>query len=184
MNNLAQAIQFADLSHKGQVRKFNSEPYINHPVRVMQAVACDKNLGGLEEPAMAAVLHDVIEDCDVDNLYTNVWGFSVPRWVDELTHQYTTEAYPDKNRRERKALERKRLAGISFIATIIKIYDRIDNLESWFAPNSILTAEMIGFGRVYARESWDLMIALTEPELSYIVAPLEQLAVKLRDTCA
>ena len=34
-------------------------------LRVMAAVACDKIIGGNEDAAIAAVLHDVVEDCDV-----------------------------------------------------------------------------------------------------------------------
>lgn len=184
MNNLAQAIKFAQLSHGDQVRKFTGEPYINHPVRVMQAVACDQRYGGQEEPAMAAVLHDVVEDCDVEFLDAGVWGLAVPRWVDELTNRYTSEAYPDKNRRERKALEFKRLAGMGLISKTIKLYDRLDNLESWFTLGVVWDDSMVRFGRTYARESWELMMALATPELSYLNLQVGTLAAKLRDRCA
>lgn len=183
MNDLTQAIQFATECHEGQRRKYIDEPYINHPVRVMQAVACDKNLGGQERPAIAAVLHDVIEDCDVEYLDTDIWGWQVPHWVEELTHKYTHEAYPHTRRRERKRLERERLAGASFTAQTIKFYDRIDNLESWFIPGTVLTDEMIGFGRVYAQESWDLMMALANPDLNHVASRLAELAAKLREVC-
>jgi (p)ppGpp synthase/HD superfamily hydrolase len=184
MNNLAEAIRFAQLAHEGQRRKYVDEPYIRHPLRVMAAVACDQYLGGQEEPAIAAVLHDVVEDCGVEFLDANVWGLAVPRWVDELTNKYTTEAYPDKNRRARKALEFKRLAGMGRVAKTIKLYDRIDNLESWFTPGLVWTDEMVGFGRTYARESWELMMALAEPDLAYLNLQMGTLAAKLRDRCA
>ena len=183
MYNLAQAIRFAQVAHGDQRRKYVDEPYINHPVRVMQAVACDKNLGGQEEPAMAAVLHDVVEDCDVDPLSTFGWGNNVPRWVEEVTNRYTKEAYPDANRQQRKLLEFNRLGGISFTGKVIKLYDRIDNLKSWYLPGVVWTDEMQRFGRVYARESWNLMMAVAEPELAYLGSQVAHYAARLRDDC-
>lgn len=178
MDNLAQAIQFAHEAHEGQVRKFNDEPYINHPVRVMKAVACDRNWGGMKYIAMAAVLHDVVEDTDrtLDSL-----PLSVKRYVFELTNVYTTQAYPVLNRRARKKLEFERLTGTSMAAKTIKLYDRIDNLESWFQIP--MTPGMIRLGRTYARESWDLMMALATSSLSYLTIEVGMLAAQLRDAC-
>lgn len=54
---LDEAIQFAVEKHAGQVDK-SGRPYILHPLRVMQS---------FEDPLekIVAVLHDVLEDCDV-----------------------------------------------------------------------------------------------------------------------
>ena len=49
------AINYATMQHAGQVRKFNNEPYINHPTRV----ASNFMDGGT---AAAAYLHDTLED--------------------------------------------------------------------------------------------------------------------------
>jgi (p)ppGpp synthase/HD superfamily hydrolase len=194
MKNLAQAIRFAQLAHEGQVRKFNSEPYINHPVRVMNAVVMDKEWGGIERIAMAAVLHDVVEDTDetLDSLqlYGDL-GMDVKRYVDELTNKFTKEDYPDLNRRARKAKEFERLSRVTDAAKTIKLYDRIDNLESWFDipghglyPEDRWTPDQKGFGRVYAQESWDLMVALAQPEFAHITVHLGELAARLREGCA
>jgi len=181
MNNLATAIRYATLCHLGQVRKFTGEPYIRHPERVMIRVINDRNIGGQEEPAMAAVLHDVVEDCDVKFLSTDTWGYKVPFWVDELTNVYTSKAFPDKRRSQRKTLEHQRLAGISDTGKIIKLYDVIDNLQSWF--ETAITDEMRGFGRVFSTESWDLMVALSTLELTYVTSELGSLSMKVRDAC-
>jgi guanosine-3',5'-bis(diphosphate) 3'-pyrophosphohydrolase len=53
---LDHAIEIAKQAHDGQVDKAG-QPYINHPMRVMAACAQD------EMAAMAAILHDVAEDC-------------------------------------------------------------------------------------------------------------------------
>ena len=54
---LNKAIKLAEKYHEGQVDK-GGKPYIGHPLRVMEGVET------LEEKVLA-VLHDVLEDCDV-----------------------------------------------------------------------------------------------------------------------
>jgi (p)ppGpp synthase/HD superfamily hydrolase len=54
---LNKAIKLAEKYHQGQVDKAG-KPYIGHPLRVMEGVET------LEEKVLA-VLHDVLEDCDV-----------------------------------------------------------------------------------------------------------------------
>lgn len=63
---LADAVGFATAVHKSQ-RDKAGQPYIGHPLRVMARV------DGLHEQ-MAAVLHDVIEDCDVSAEQLTSWG--------------------------------------------------------------------------------------------------------------
>ena len=52
---LERAIAFAVANHAGQVDR-HGRPYILHPLRLMHAMDTD-------EERMAAVLHDVLEDC-------------------------------------------------------------------------------------------------------------------------
>lgn len=54
---LNKAIKLAEKYHQGQVDKAG-KPYIGHPLRVLEGVET------LEEKVLA-VLHDVLEDCDV-----------------------------------------------------------------------------------------------------------------------
>jgi (p)ppGpp synthase/HD superfamily hydrolase len=56
------AIKFAADAHAGQVRKFTGLPYITHPLAVAELV---RTYGGSEAQVIAAILHDVVEDCDV-----------------------------------------------------------------------------------------------------------------------
>lgn len=55
------ALRFAADAHRGQVRKCG-ENYIAHPVRVAAAVDLH---GGDPEVVIAALLHDVVEDCNI-----------------------------------------------------------------------------------------------------------------------
>ncbi len=58
----ADALGFATRAHDGQVRKGVGAPYITHPLGVASLVG---EYGGDEDQAIAALLHDVMEDCDV-----------------------------------------------------------------------------------------------------------------------
>lgn len=57
MSTLERAIALAAKAHEGQVDKVGA-PYILHPLRVMLRVRST-------EERIAAVLHDVVEDCNV-----------------------------------------------------------------------------------------------------------------------
>ena len=61
---ITKAYLFAQVAHKGQVRKYTGEPYITHPVHVASILT--KYCPDVSSKMMcAALLHDVVEDCDV-----------------------------------------------------------------------------------------------------------------------
>src|SRR5579872_1614267 len=55
-----EAMVYAAKAHAGQTRKASSVPYISHPLAVA-ALALEN--GASEDEAIAALLHDVVEDC-------------------------------------------------------------------------------------------------------------------------
>ena len=57
-----QAIRFAALAHQGMVRKGNKQPYIFHPLEVLNLVSM---MTLDDEILCAAILHDTVEDTDV-----------------------------------------------------------------------------------------------------------------------
>jgi len=62
LENLLSCLYLAEKLHDGQKRK-NGEPYLIHPVRVTCALA---SLGITDDSILAtAMLHDVIEDCNI-----------------------------------------------------------------------------------------------------------------------
>jgi (p)ppGpp synthase/HD superfamily hydrolase len=61
----ADAVRFAADAHFGQVRKGTAIPYIIHPLTVSALVV---EFGGDEDQAIAGLLHDVVEDCEVSPL--------------------------------------------------------------------------------------------------------------------
>lgn len=56
----ASAVEYARTAHAGQARKGTAIPYIQHPLGVASLVL---EHGGGEDQAIAALLHDVLEDC-------------------------------------------------------------------------------------------------------------------------
>ncbi len=157
MENLLQQItDFATRAHGSQRRKFADEPYINHPVRVMET--CREHTQDICLLA-AALLHDVLEDTSTSKeqmrdflktVLSNEDSIRTLNIVVELTDVYTKEQYPDLNRRQRKAKESERLAGVSAQAQNIKYADIIDNSKN------ISNAET-GFARIVLHEYKNLV---------------------------
>jgi (p)ppGpp synthase/HD superfamily hydrolase len=116
---------FAAYAHEGQVRKYTGEPYIVHPVEVMEIV---NTVTDDEEVLAAALLHDVVEDTSVtvEDLRAQ-FGDRVATLVDELTDKSRPE---DGNRKVRKAIDRAALAEASADAQTIKLADMISNTRS------------------------------------------------------
>ena len=60
---LDEAIAFATQAHSGQVRKMAHTPYILHPMEVAAIIG---TMTGDEKVMAAGLLHDTVEDCNVD----------------------------------------------------------------------------------------------------------------------
>lgn len=79
---VAEAYDFAELSHEGQVRR-SGEPYIHHPLSTALHLA-DLKLDA--NCIAAALLHDVLEDCDVSpEELDEKFGSEVTRLVDGVS---------------------------------------------------------------------------------------------------
>lgn len=66
---IKKAVKFAELAHKGAVRKGTRIPYITHPLETAVIVA---SITSDKEIIAAAVLHDVVEDAGVTAEELNV----------------------------------------------------------------------------------------------------------------
>ena len=144
------AIWFATQAHAGQTRKYTGEPYVNHPVEVMQLVS---TVTDDPEILAAAVLHDVVEDTPATIMNIRI-GFS-PRVV-ELVDDLTDVSKPqDGNRATRKELDRQHTAKASPDAKTIKLADLISNSHS-------IVKDDPNFAKVYMKEKAALLEVLTE----------------------
>lgn len=114
---LEDALILAAQKHRGQVDKAG-KPYILHPLRVMQNLGA----GASDEERMAALLHDIVEDCDVsfDDLHEMGFPSSVVVAVQHLTK---TE---DEQRDYMSAIRR---VAQNSIARRVKIADLTDNSD-------------------------------------------------------
>ncbi len=124
---------YADKAHGTQQRKYSSERYIVHPVRVMKLCRpYDSRLPVLA----AALLHDVLEDTPVtkadllaflQNVMNEADARETLQLVVELTDVFTKSRHPRWNRKKRKAKEAERIAHTSSDSQTVKYADIIDN---------------------------------------------------------
>lgn len=125
---------FARGAHQAlkQVRRYNNEPYINHPARCAEmAVAF-----GLPAFAVAGLwLHDVPEDTGVDlEEIRDIFGESVYSVVSGLTNIYTKDAdgiYDIRPRSRRHAANLSKLQRQPTIVKVCRMIDTYDNLRDF-----------------------------------------------------
>ena len=125
--NVRLAYRFADEAHLGQLRN-SGEPYITHPIAVAAQCAEWK----LDAQAlMAALLHDVIEDCGITKPEViERFGTSVAELVDGLTK---LEKLHFNTREENQAESfRKMLLAMArdVRVILIKLADRTHNMRT------------------------------------------------------
>jgi len=118
------AKMWAGMHHKGQIRKYTGEPYIEHPEAVAELV----REAGLSDIAItAAILHDTVEDTgatmeDIEELF----GKSIAEYVWYLTKPPVFVG----DRATRKEHDRYRLSLAPEEVKIIKFYDVYHNASS------------------------------------------------------
>lgn len=127
MNNLNKAIKLATEVHEKQV-DIGENPYILHPLRVLCTV--EKTIRNVdhvtdkESILCSAVLHDVIEDCNIEpfqmqELIEKRFGNKVFKQVNSVTRR-KEESWKNYINRAKKY----------YASRIIKIADLEDNLDN------------------------------------------------------
>jgi GTP pyrophosphokinase len=101
MPKLSNALALAIQAHEGQVRKGTKIPYIAHPMAV-SAIALE--FGATEDQAVAALLHDAIEDGG--NKYANIIKAQFGEHIHNLV-QGCTDGTPNQQGQKAPWLERK-----------------------------------------------------------------------------
>ena len=134
MTKIERAREFSHAAHDsiGQKRKYGvpPRPYWVHTDEVAETLSA---VGETEDVVCAGHLHDVLEDVFPKNsayslrTIENEFGAVVAQLVLELTDVYTKADYPDKNRKERHALEDVRRSKISPHAASVKLADILSN---------------------------------------------------------
>ena len=101
LNKLSPALALAIEAHQNQIRKSTQIPYISHPLAVA-SIALE--FGASEDQAIAALLHDSIEDGG--RKYEEVILAQFGQYVHDLV-QGCTDGTPDKTGKKAPWLERK-----------------------------------------------------------------------------
>lgn len=136
----SQALTFAHKSHLPQVRKGDSEvPYIAHLLAVASLVL---EAGGNEDEAIAALLHDVVEDVKVDPMVIHEkFGSSVSYIIFELTEDKTMP------KTERKAAYANSILKMSVSALRVSVADKLHNIRCYALNPELWGEEQVDFYR-------------------------------------
>ncbi len=121
------AFLFAAEKHKHQTRKASSIPYVAHLMGVASLVL---EAGGDEDLAIAALLHDVVEDCGGAPMLKEVrrrFGSRVAKVVDGCTD---SDTYPKPPWRERKDKYIARLKTENDDTRLVSAADKLNNVRS------------------------------------------------------
>jgi len=121
------AFLFAADLHSGQTRKASTTPYIAHLMGVASLVL---EFGGTEDLAIAALLHDVVEDCGGLPMLKEVrrrFGPRVAKIVDGCTDSYTEPKLPW---RERKETYIRHLRKADAETRFVSAADKLNNVRS------------------------------------------------------
>jgi (p)ppGpp synthase/HD superfamily hydrolase len=160
VNSIIKAAAIAARLHKDQKRDNSGKPYVTHLIRVAGRVATLK--GVTENDVAGAYLHDVLEDqCDTPEKRDAViqeiireCGMPVMEIVVALTNPSKGSQLP---RHERKQMDRNHLADCSRNIKIIKLVDRIDNLNEMLEDLLIGRETRYRFLITYCNESQALV---------------------------
>ncbi len=121
------AFLFAAEKHAGQPRKASTVPYIAH---LMGVTATVLEAGGDEDLAIAALLHDVVEDCGGAPMLKEVrrrFGARVAKVVDGCTD---ADTYPKPPWRERKEGYIRHLKRADAGTRLVSAADKLNNVRS------------------------------------------------------
>jgi guanosine-3',5'-bis(diphosphate) 3'-pyrophosphohydrolase len=129
---ITKAVNYAAAKHRGQSRKDEeSTPYINHPISVANLLA---NEGGITDIYViaTALLHDTIEDTDATaEEIEALFGATIKDFVLEVSDD---KSLPSP---ERKRLQIAHTSSCSYEARLVKLADKICNLQDMLASPPI-----------------------------------------------
>ncbi|WP_027009076.1 RelA/SpoT family protein [Conchiformibius kuhniae] len=172
---LERACAFAFRAHDGQTRK-SGEPYITHPI----AVSAELAKWGMDiETLCAGLMHDVLEDTDVDYMQmANRFGTVITDLVDGVSKLDKFE-YSDKAQHQAESFRKLAMAMTKDVRVImVKLADRLHNMRTLGGVGKVEKrrstsretleihapiAHRLGLNSVY-REMQDLAFANLYPE--------------------
>jgi (p)ppGpp synthase/HD superfamily hydrolase len=121
------AIRFAARAHRHQVRKGSGIPYVGHLLGVCSLVIED---GGDEDEAIAALLHDAVEDQGGDEMLLRIRNEFGDRAADIVLACSDTTEEPNPPWRERKEAYLHHLETASEDALRVSLADKLFNARA------------------------------------------------------
>ncbi|HEY5960819.1 MAG TPA: HD domain-containing protein [Polyangiaceae bacterium] len=185
-SRFAEALSLAHELHAGQTRKASQVPYISHVLGVASTVL---EFGGDEDAAIAALLHDTVEDCGgqtTADLIRARFGDSV---ADLVLGCSDTMEHPKPPWYERKLRYLQHLPSASPQILLISAADKLHNLNSLLREERRHGANLWSFfkagrkGTLWYFESLiDIFRAAAVPELlvEQIDAAFQELTERTR----
>src|SRR5208282_5799540 len=127
---LLRAFRYAAEKHAGQTRKQTAVPYLSHLMAVASLVL---EAGGDEDLAIAALLHDVVEDCGGMPRLREIrkqFGSRVAKIVEGCTD---ADSDPKPPWRERKETYIRHLRRADSDTRLVSAADKLNNVRSILA---------------------------------------------------
>ena len=186
-----EALAYAAWAHEGQYRKGTSIPYVSHLLGVCSMVFED---GGCEDEAIAALLHDAVEDAGGRPRARAIrerFGERVARIVEECSD---TDAEPKPPWRARKEAYIARAKGASDDVRRVSLADKVHNARALLRDYRSDGPALWGrFNARCAEQLWyldELIRAFRRPqdnalvdELARVVGELRALIAEKGDPC-
>jgi (p)ppGpp synthase/HD superfamily hydrolase len=126
-DQFAKAMVYAERKHHAQVRKGGDIPYVGHLLSVASLVINDN---GSEAQAIAALLHDAVEDQGGPPTLQEIrgnFGEEVARIVEECSD---TDKEPKPPWLERKQAYINHLGAVGEDTLLVSVADKLDNARS------------------------------------------------------
>lgn len=124
---IKKAVDFACRLHKGQ-KRVSEEPYIVHPISVADILIelnCDA------ETVIAGILHDVIEDTDIDVLeLEKEFGTEISKLVEGVTKLGKLSFVSAKEHQAENFRKMLLAIAIDIRVVLVKIADRLHNMRT------------------------------------------------------
>ena len=131
-SKLVRALHYATEQHRHQRRKDeDASPYINHPISLLHILNVEAEIED-NDVLIAALLHDVIEDCSGPHqMHIELRRQEIREQFGETVLSYVEAVTDDKTlpKAKRKQAQVDRAAHIPYGAKLVKIADKTANLR-------------------------------------------------------
>ncbi|NQT15543.1 MAG: HD domain-containing protein [Planctomycetes bacterium] len=126
-DRFSRALAYTNELHADHQRKVSGDPYISHLLRVA-GIALE--YGASEDEAIAALLHDAVEDQGGDKTRQEISRLFGKRVVEIIDGCTDTDQVPKPPWRERKEAYLSRLGTASGSVRLVSASDKLDNVRS------------------------------------------------------